>query len=168
MSGHSNTKGNQGFLKTQYDKNKNYGEKAMGFEYKMTVKGYDDFTVLCRSTQLPPMGRSDVEDYGPAGLLFVQHGALENSGEITIGCVETITGHMLKALRDIVINKKYVDINIQLTPESTGGKFGTGQSYDLLDCKLRCDAVDLSTEDTSALVKPNLTCRFNFIDNLGV
>lgn len=162
--GHENTKGNVGFLKSQYTKNKAAGEKAMAFEFQTKFLGYDDLTVLVRSAQLPAMGRSDVEDYGPLGLMFVQHGALENSGEVTVTVVETIKGVALKHIRDIVLNKKYVDIEVSLTPESTGGAPGAEQTRLLRDCKIRCDVVELSTEDTAAIVKPTMTIRYNFID----
>ena len=164
MSGHENTKGNLGYLKKHYNQNKSMGEKAQAFEFKMTVKGYESWSVLCRSTQWPAMGRADVEDFGAAGLKFTQHGALENSGEMAITAVETVKGHMLRDLRKIVKNKEYVDITIELTPESTNGTPGEGQKITMNDCKLRSDAIDLSTEDTAALVKPSMTAVYNFLD----
>jgi hypothetical protein len=166
MSGHSNTKGDTGFLKKQYTQNKSLGEKAMAFEFKLTVKGYPNWSVLCRSTQWPAMGRSDVEDFGASGLKFVQHGALENSGEVSIMCVETIKGDIIKDMREIIRTKKYVDLVLELTPESTSGKAGEGQTIDLLDCKLRSDVIEFSTEDQAALVKPTITAIFNYIDNI--
>jgi hypothetical protein len=164
MSGHSNTKGNIGFLKKQYNQNKSLGEKAMAFEFKLTIAGYPNLSVLCRSAQIPAMGRSDVEDFGASGLKFVQHGALENSGEISIACVETITGDVLKTMREIIREKKYVDLTMELTSESTEGKHGAGQKVEMLDCKLRCDVIEFSTEDTAALVKPTMTAIYNFVD----
>lgn len=166
MSGHGNTKGNTGFLKSQFNQNLQLGEKAMAFEFKLTVKGYPNWSVLCRSSQWPAMGRSDVEDFGASGLKFVQHGALENSGEISIMCVETIKGDIIKDMREIIRTKKYVDLTMELTPESTGGKNGQGQKIDLLHCKLRSDVIEFSTEDTAALVKPTITAIYNWIDNI--
>lgn len=164
MSGHSNTKGNKGFLKKQYTQNKSMGEKAMAFEFKLSIKGYPNWSILCRSAQWPAMGRSDVEDFGAGGLKFVQHGALENSGEMAISCVETIKGDIIKDIRKIVMDKEYIDITIELTPESRGGDSIADQSVTLLDCKLRSDAIELSTEDQAALVKPTMTAIYNFID----
>lgn len=166
MSGHANTKGNMGFLKSQFTQNLQLGEKAMAFEFKLTAKDYPNWSVLCRSSQWPAMGRSDVEDFGAGGLKFVQHGAPENSGEISIMCVETIKGDIIKDLRQIIRDKKYVDLTMELTPESTGGKSGQGQKIELLHCKLRCDVIEFSTEDTAALVKPTITAIYNWIDNL--
>ncbi|GAB1077447.1 MULTISPECIES: baseplate protein [Shewanella] len=163
-TGHDNAKGNIGFLKSQYTRNKSAGEKALAFEFLTKFIGYDELSVLVRSAQLPATGRTDVEDYGPMGLMFVQHGALENSGEITLMVAETIKGVALKHIRDIVLNKKYVDIEISLTPESTGGKPGQEQTRLLRDCKIRSDVIELSTEDQAAIVKPTITVRYNWID----
>lgn len=166
MSGHTNTKGDTGFLKKQYNQNKAMGEKAMAFEFKLTAKGYPNWSILCRSSQWPAMRRSDVEDFGPSGLKFVQHGAMENSGEIQIMLVETINGDIIKDMREIIREKKYVDLTMELTPESASGNPGAGQSVDLLDCKLASDVIEFSTEDTAALVKPTVTAIYNFIDNI--
>jgi hypothetical protein len=164
MSGHSNAKGNAGFLKKHYTQNKSMGEKAMGFEFKLSVAGFPNWSVLCRTSQMPAMGRSDVEDFGAGGIKFVQHGALENSGEISISCVETVKGDMIKDLRKIIREKKYVDITMEMTSESLDGAIGAGQKVIMLDCKLRCDVIEFSTEDTAALVKPTMTAIYNFID----
>lgn len=166
MSGHKNTKGNTGFLKTQYVNNRELGEKAMAFEFKLTSKQFPHWSILCRSTQWPAMGRSDVEDFGASGLKYNQHGALENSGEISIMFAETIKGHIIRDMRKIIREKMYLDLTLELTPESTGGKNGEGQKIDMLDCKLRCDVIEFSTEDTAAIVKPTVTAVYNFLDNL--
>lgn len=164
MSGHFNSIGNAGLLKTQYVKNKLAGEKLSGFEFELAVKDYPMWTVLVRSAAFPAMGRSDIEDYGPAGLLFVQHGALENSVEITVTTVEPIVGVVLQDLRDIIKNKQYVDMTLRVTSESMSGMPGRGHEIELLDCKIRSDALELSTEDTAALAKISMTIRCNFID----
>ena len=164
MAGHENARGNMTLLTSAYTKNRNMGEKSMAFEFKLRFRGYSDLWILVRSAQIPAMGRSDVEDYGPFGLLFVQHGALENSGEVAVTCVETIRGHVVRDLQDIIFNKKYVDIDLELSSESNGGVPMTGQSYQMLDCKLRSEAIDLSTEDTAALIKPSITLRYNWVN----
>lgn len=166
MSGHANTKGNTGFLKTQFTQNLSLGEKAHAFEFKLVVKGYPNWSILCRTTQWPAMGRSDVEDFGASGLKFVQHGALENSGELSIMCVETMKGDIIRDMRKIIRTKEYIDISLELTPESTGGKHGEGQKIEMLHCKLRCDVIEFSTEDTAAIVKPTITAIYNWINEL--
>ena len=164
MSGHFNTHGNTGFLKQKFNLNMAAGEKLMGHEFEMRIDQYPDVNVLIRGTQFAAMGRSDVEDFGMMGLKFTQHGALENSGEITVTCTETLTGRALKMVRDIIKNKKYIDITIAATPESTSGATAAPLKQRLEYCKLRCDAVDLSSEDQASLVKPSLTIVYNWID----
>ncbi|WP_419238319.1 hypothetical protein ACN08L_16075 (plasmid) [Photobacterium leiognathi subsp. mandapamensis] len=164
MSGHFNTKGDMAYLKTQFNKNLNAGEKLMGAEFEMLVEEYPELTVLIRSTQFPAMGRADVEDFGPQGMNFTQHGALENKGEITVTAVETLTGQVLKAIRNIVKNKQYVNITIRATPESTSGATAEPLKFRLSHCKVRSDVVEWSTEDTAALVKPSMTIVYNWVD----
>lgn len=162
MPGHSNTKGNIGFLKKNYQKNMAAGEKLSAAEFEMTIDGYPNLSVLVRSTQIPALGRAEIEDFGPMGLKFVQQGPYENSGEITVGAIETIKGDVLAALYDIVINKKYVNLNIKPTPESLAGGAPKGTAWRMEDSKLRCDAIDMSTEDVTALVKPQITITYNW------
>lgn len=164
MAGFFNAKGDTNFLKQRFLKNVNAGEKMMGVEFEMKILEYPDLTVLIRTTQFPAMGRADVEDYGQMGMNMTQNGALENKGEITVTCVETITGSVLKALREITKNKKMVTVSIESTPESTSGKGAASHSFKLEHVKVRSDVIDLSTEDTAALVKPSLTLLYNWCD----
>ncbi|MEC6832962.1 baseplate protein [Photobacterium toruni] len=164
MSGHFNSRGDTSFLKQKFNMNMAAGEKLAGHEFEMSIDQYPDVNILIRSTQLAAMGRSDVEDFGPMGLKFTQHGALENSGEIAVTCAETITGRALSMVRDVIKNKRYIDINIRATPESLSGASPAALKQRLEHCKLRCDVVDLSTEDQAALVKPSLTIIYNWID----
>jgi hypothetical protein len=164
MAGFSNAKGNTSFLKQKFLKNVNAGEKMMGAEFEMTIEEYPDLSVLIRSTQMPAMGRADVEDYGQQGLGFMQAGALENKGEIAVMAAETITGSVLTALREIVRDKKYVTISIKSTPESMDGNGATAHQFKLEHCKVRSDAIDLSTEDAAAIVKPSMTITYNWVD----
>ena len=166
MSGHFNTQGNLGLLKTKFNQNLAAGEKLMGFEYEMVIDGYNDLTVLIRSSQMPALGREDVEDFGEMGMKFSQYGALQNSGQIAVTAVETITGRVLSALKEVVTNKKYVNITIRATPESMAGNSAPSLVTRLLHCKFASDAIDLSTEDTTALVKPSINITYNWIDNL--
>jgi hypothetical protein len=164
MAGHSNTKGNRSFLKSQYTANKSKGEKLISAEFKMTFDGYDGLSVLVRTAQLPEMTREDVEDYGPNGLKFNQHGPVRNSGETQVQCVETISGDILQFIKDRITAKDYVDITIAATPESNGGDAADATTVYMDDCKIYCDAIDLSTEDVTALVRPSLRIVYNWID----
>lgn len=163
-SGHFNTRGDTNFLKMKYTQNLAAGEKLQGHEFEMSVDEYPDLTVVVRSTQFPAMGRSDVEDFGQMGLKFNQHGALENSGEIAVTCVETIGGRVLEMMREIVKNKQYVNITIRSTPESLSGVSPKPLKFKLSHCKLRSDVIELSTEDQATLVKPAITVVYNWVD----
>lgn len=162
MPGHINTRGNIGFLKKNYQKNMAAGEKLSSAEFEMTFDRYPNLSVLVRSTQIPSIGRAEVEDFGPQGLKFTQQGPYENSGEITVNVVETIKGDVLAAVYDMVINKKYENLTIKPTPESLAGGAPKGTAWRLEDCKLRCDAIDLATEDVTSLVKPSITITYNW------
>lgn len=164
MAGYHNSNGDTKFLKQKFLKNVAAGEKMMGTEFEMKIEEYPDLTVLIRSTQFPAMGRSDVEDNGQMGMGFVQNGVLENKGEIAVTVVETITGTVLEMLRKVVREKQYLTISIESTPESTTGKGAKSHSFKLEHTKIRSDAIDLSTEDTAALVKPSLTLQYNWCD----
>jgi hypothetical protein len=164
MAGFIDTAGNMPYLKAKFLKNVAAGEKSMATEFEMTIEEYPDITVRVRSTQMPAMGRADVEDFGPMGLGFTQHGALENKGEVAVTCVETLTGPVIGMLRKIVRDKEYVTVKIQMTPESTMGVAPDAHKFRLSHCKVRSDAIDLSTEDTAALVKPAFTIQYNWVD----
>lgn len=80
--GHNNTKGNRKFIKGRYTANAAKGERLVSSEFQLTFAGHEDISVLVRTSQIPEMTREDVEDYGPNGVKFNQHGPIRNSGEI--------------------------------------------------------------------------------------
>ncbi|HIF9347106.1 TPA: hypothetical protein ACX6RX_003217 [Photobacterium damselae] len=162
MSGFYDAKGDIGYLKSKFNLNLAAGEKLAGHEFEMNIDQYPEVSILIRSAQLAAMGRSDIEDFAPMGLKFIQHGALENSGEITATSVETIKGSALKMMRDIVKNKKYVDITIRATPESLSGGSPAALIGRYEHCKLRSDVVEFSTEDQAALVRVPFTIQYNW------
>ncbi|HHA1306312.1 baseplate protein [Enterobacter kobei] len=163
-SGHFNSRGNVGFLREKYDRNRLAGEKLIGAEFEMTFEGFPNISVLVRSAQMPEISRQDVEDVGPMGLLFNQHGALKNSGEIQVQCVETITGDVSAMVIALVKTKRYVNITIRATPESMAGAGPSSLTRRMSDCKIYCDQVDMSTEDNAALVRPPLRIVYNWVD----
>lgn len=165
MAGHSNAVGRKGFLKKKYEANKAQGEKLNGSEYKMTFPGYPNLETLIRTAQIPMMQREDVEDFGPNGVKFSQYGPLTNSGEIQVQCVETLTGEVCKMVVDVVANKKYLDISLQASAESLAGDAVAAHKFELLDCRIAMDQVDLSTEDVTTLVRPSLRIIYNWVDN---
>ncbi|MGI3093910.1 hypothetical protein ACRTEP_20980 [Vibrio diabolicus] len=164
MAGFNDAAGNMAFLKSKFNKNIAAGEKSMATEFEMTIEEYPEVAVRVRSTQIPGMGRADVEDFGPMGLGVNQQGPLENKGEIAVTCVETLQGPIIGMLREVVRDKKYLTVKIQMTPESLEGKAPDAHKFRLLHCKLRSDPIDLSTEDTAALVKPAITISYNWVD----
>lgn len=164
MSGFSNKAGDTAYLKQKLQKNVNAGEKMMGNEFEMTIDEYPDIAVLVRSTQYPAMSRADVEDYGQGGVAFHQDGTLNNAGEIAVVCAETITGTVVAAIRSIIKNKEMITVNLKSTPESGSGTGADSHTFRLQWCRVASDAIDLSTEDTSAIVKPSLTIKYNWFD----
>lgn len=88
--GHNNTKGNRKFIKGRYTANAAKGERLVSSEFQLTFAGHEDISVLVRTSQIPEMTRENVEDYGPNGVKFNQHGPIRNSGEIQVQCVETV------------------------------------------------------------------------------
>ncbi|CAM3956338.1 baseplate protein [Serratia silvae] len=163
MSGFGNTKADVGFLKKRLNQNIAVGEKLVNSEYWMTIKGYENLSILIRTAQLPEMTREDVEDVAPGGMKFNQHGPLRNSGEIQVQCVETITGDVLNSVRDMVFNKRYVDITISTTAESHGGE-AKGHTRNMEHCKVYCDATDLASEDVTAVVRPSLRIVYSWVE----
>ncbi|EHJ9250505.1 baseplate protein, partial [Salmonella enterica] len=76
--GHNNTKGNRKFIKGRYTANAAKGERLVSSEFQLTFAGHEDISVLVRTSQIPEMTREDVEDYGPNGVKFNQHGPIRN------------------------------------------------------------------------------------------
>ncbi|PLR29957.1 baseplate protein [Chimaeribacter californicus] len=164
MAGHANAVGNAAYLKTRYTMNKAMGEKLNGSEFLLTIIGHEELSALIRTAQLPERTREDVEDYGPGGMKYVQHGPIRNSGEMACQCIETITGKMLAFIKDAVNNKSYFDVTISAAPESLGGEAPDSLTVTLYDCKIYVDSTDLSTEDVTSAVRPNLRIVYNFIE----
>ncbi|HAV1601603.1 TPA: baseplate protein [Enterobacter hormaechei subsp. xiangfangensis] len=156
-----NSKGNLTFLKKRYDANKAAGEKLVGSDFWVVINGHTDMSILIRTTQLPEIAREDVEDFAPSGMKFSQYGAYRNSGEISMTAQETLSGAVVKMIKNAVINKELVDIEFYLAPESLGGE-GNQPIARMEDCKLNMDAVDLSAEDVTALVRPNIRVVYNW------
>lgn len=161
MANLPNSKGNLTFLKKRYDANKAAGEKLVGSDFWVVINGHTDMSILIRTAQIPEIAREDVEDFAPSGMKFSQYGAYRNSGEMTMAVQETLTGAVVKMIKNAVINKELVDIEFYLAPESLGGE-GNEPIARLEDCKLRMDAVDFSAEDVTALVRPNITATYNW------
>lgn len=163
MSGFNNSAPNMDFLKQRFNQNVAAGEKLISAEYWMTIKGYENLSILIRSTQFPEMTREDVEDVAPGGLKFNQHGVMRNAGEFQVGCVETIEGDVFKAVRELVREKKYVDIVVSAAAESKGGH-NAGVTRTYRHCKVSCDAIDMSSDDVTTAVRPSLRIAYSWAE----
>ena len=161
-TGHSNTKGQPSFLKKRFLQNVGAGEKLGASEFEMTFDDYPNINVRVRNTQMPGERRTGQEDFGPMGLKFVQYGPRENSGELTVMCVETIKGDVLAFLTKVVRDKEYLKMTIRPTPESLNGASPKGTTCRLEHCMLVSEPLDISTEDAAALVKPTITITYNW------
>lgn len=165
MSGLANAKGDVGMLRNSYKKRVAAGEMVLGSEFELRFIAQDKIlSVLVRTTQVPEYKRQEVEDFGPMGLGFTQQGPLINKGQIAVSCVEDLTGSVMKFVRDSVVNKTHINIELHQTPESLGGKSPDPLIHKMYDCTVGCDAVDLSTEDNTVMIKPNLLINYNWAE----
>lgn len=161
MPGPNGARGNIPLIRQSYKKTKELGETTRGDEYRMVFEGYPHMTFLVIATQMPPCKREQVEVPGPQGIKILQQGKYLHSGDITITFKEVIAGHTLSFIRDLVRDKVYFDATLSLTGEShpEGNPF---TSCTIEDSWLECDAIDLSNEDSTMMVKPAGTIHFNW------
>lgn len=162
MANISNVQQNVPLVKNSYKNLVSMGEGAKGDDFRMTVEGYQDLEFLVQSTQLPALKREMIESKGPHGVMFNQQGNLMNAQDITITFKEVITGKALEALRDWVKNKYYLQVTLALISESLPESV-IANSVVLEDAWIEIDAVDLSVDDTTTLVKPSGTIHGNWV-----
>lgn len=162
MSNIYNVAGNIAGINKSYKKLLSLGEGAKGDDFRMTIEGYDDLEFLVQATQLPEIKREMIESYGPHGVKFNQAGKFNNAGDMTITIKEVIDGRVYEALREIVKEKKYVEIRLGLLGESQSESV-YGTTVVLSDCWIEIDALDLSVEDGTTLVKPSGTIHYNWV-----
>lgn len=160
MANIANVAGNIPNVNKSYKKLLALGEGAKSDDFRMTIEGYSDLEFLVQATQLPELKREMIESYGPHGVKFNQQGKFLNAGDITITFKEVIDGNAYRALREIVKDKKYVEVRLQLMGESES-TFGT--ACVMSDCWFEIDALDLSVEDGTTLVKPAGTIHYNWV-----
>ncbi|MDC9590756.1 baseplate protein [Xenorhabdus sp. XENO-10] len=161
MAGFSNSRANKAFLRKRFNQSKAAGERLVGADYWMVIRGYEHLSILIRTTQLGEFTREDVEDYAPSGVKINQHGVFRNQGEFQFQCAETIEGDVLTAAKEWVLEKVYLDIDIYLASESKNGEWGKPiRTYEMV--KLYCDAVDMAAEDVTAIVRPSMRAVYNW------
>lgn len=161
MANISNVKMNIPSVNGSYKKLLALGEGTKGDDFRMTIEGYPDLEFLVQTTQLPELKRENLETYGPHGVKFNQTGKFLNAGDMTISFKEVINGTSYKALREMVKEKKYVEIKLALVSESMSSSV-IPTSVKLEDCWFEIDALDLSVEDGTTLVKPSGTIHYNW------
>lgn len=162
MANIHDVQGNVPIVKRGYKKLLGLGEGVSSDEFIMEFEGNANMRFLVQSTQMPALMRENIESYGPLGVQFNQMGRFKNAQDISITFKETIKGHVYQFLRDLVMNKKY--INIKLT--TAGEAYLDGNSHTavrLEDCWIELEAVDLSVEDGASLVRPSGTIHANWV-----
>lgn len=162
MANISNVQGNVPILKKSYKKFLSLGEKVTGDEFMMKIEGYDNLSYLIQTTQLPAVQRENIESYGPLGVKFLQQGRYVNAQDVSFTFVEAITGDAYKAIREIVKNKKYVNITIGIVGESKSTS-NENLTVKMEDCWIELEGADLSVEDGGTLFKPSGTIHANWI-----
>lgn len=151
-------------VKRSYQRLLSYGEGATAEDFRMTIEGYLDLEFLVQTTQLPPMAREPVEGFGPHGVQFTQQGRYKNIAEVPVSFKEVLSGVVYAALRDWVLNKRYLTVTLALIAESEpiSNPYNTVLMY---DAWIEMEGVDLSVEDNT-LVRPNGTIHANWLDYL--
>jgi len=162
MANIQNVQQNVPLVKNSYKKLLSMGEGAKGDDFRMTVEGYSDLEFLVQTTQMPAVKRELIESKGPHGVMFNQAGNFMNAQDITITFKEVITGKALECIRDWVKEKKYLLVTLALISESLPESV-YANSVVLEDAWLEIDAIDLSVDDTTTLVKPSGTIHGNWV-----
>lgn len=149
-------------VKSSYKNLVAMGEGAKGDDFRMTIEDYPDLEFLVQATQLPAIKREMIETKGPHGVMFNQQGNFMNAQDIAITFKEVIEGKALGAIREWVKEKKYLQVTLALISESRP-ESDYANSIVLEDAWIEIDAVDLSVDDTTALVKPAGTIHGNWV-----
>ncbi len=114
--GHNNTKGNRKFIKGRYTANAAKGERLVSSEFQLTFAGHEDIQRTgSHTSQIPEMTRENVEDYGPNGVKFNQHGPIRNSGEIQSSAWRLSKAIFFSSLR-IALRRRTMLISRWLAP----------------------------------------------------
>jgi len=159
--------GDIGFLNDAYSQNAAVGEKVSAYEFRITLDNNPDLSILMRSGQLPAMAREPIEDKTSMGLTMNQYGAFKNAGEISFQAVEAADARLMQFIIDVVHNRRYIDVQVELTPESKAGVANPFHDVTLRHSLLASEAADMSTDDTTALMKFPLNVTYNWISVAG-
>ena len=162
MANISDVQQNVPLVKQSYKNLLSLGEGAKGDDFRMVIDEYPDLEFLVQATQLPAIKREMIESKGPHGVMFNQQGNFMNAQDVTITFKEVISGKALEALRDWVREKKYLQVTLSLISESRP-EADFVNSVVMEDAWIEIDAVDLSVDDTTTLIKPTGTIHGNWV-----
>lgn len=154
--------GNVPIIKKSWNRLLGLGEGMVGNEFIMTFEGNENARFLVQTTQFPALQRANVETFGPHGVMFRQQAWFQNAQDISVSFKETIKGHAYEYLRSMIKNKIYTTIKLAAAGES----YLNGNPHAaviLYDSWIELDAVDLSVEDGTSLVKPSGTIHANWV-----
>lgn len=163
MAGISGVSANIPVIKQSYKRLVALGEKASGADFRMVVEGYPELSYLVSSVSLPAMQREVIETYGPLGIKVNQQGKYINAQDIPITFDEVISGAALSALRDWVMERRYLKVTIGLVSESLT-ESDPNTTVVCEDCWLECEAIELGNENSATVVKPTGTLHANWVD----
>ena len=156
-------KGNIALLNAAHKANVALGERAVSSDFVANIKQHPEITFLIRTAQLPELKRGDpVEDQGQFGQGFSQYGAVKRDGDMAFQIVEIKLGQVGRTLSSIINNKEYVDIEITMTGEDM-----IPHGYELQNCVISTDAVDLDTENRTGPVRIPMNARYNWFEEIG-
>ncbi len=161
-AGINNLRGNVSLIRKSYKDTVGMGPGVSGADFRMKIAEYPKLEFLVQTTQIPELKREVIEAKGPLGVEFIQYGRPLNSGQIAISFKEVISGACYAAIRDAVLNQKYLSITLSLIPEENAQPV-KANTVDLKDCLIELEATDLSVEDGAYIVKPSGTIRYSWL-----
>lgn len=159
----NNCSGNVGFLESARNSFVALGNKAQSKDFEMLIDGMEGFKTLIQATQIPEIGRESVEMFAPYGVPFYQQGTAKVAGELAITFMETVSGTVMQTIRQKAKDRCYFNATIKLACEEKPGSVGP-LTYKFYDCWIKLDPTDLSTDDTTGLVRPAGTMFYNWFD----
>jgi hypothetical protein len=151
-------------VKKSFNKFLAMGEKATSDDFRMVVAEYPDLEFLVQTTQMPPIKREMVEIIGPHGVQVQQQGKVINAHEVPITFIETISGEVLKTVREWVKEKKYLDFTLSLVSEAKTGS-DTNSTVVFEKTWIESEGIELSVDDNTP-IKPSATLHVNWVTYL--
>ena len=155
-------KGNFNAVKNKVMEQLSLGDKVLASHFMLSVRERPDITLRVAATQIPEMMRHEIESYGHLGSGSNQQGNLKNTGQITVTVNEYMDGKASEFIYDTIKNKKYLDLDLSITPEDTN--LEPIASWEMLKCSINSEVVDVANEDISGTINFPLTITYNWIE----